>query len=220
VRNLLEALKNMDVGLEDEAPYEMEQPTPRNYVTAPEQAPAVDWKTIEQFEGGRAQEGYVPKSGRSGLTVGAGFDVGQRQNLDGLSPEVQSKLQPFVGKQRGQADAALARQGGVNLTPEQEAEVTGFAKKETEQKMKDEWEKISEIPFENLTPAQQTVLASVMHQYGTFRRAPRFSQFAGKGQWDKVVGELRNFGDDYDSRREREADYLKQSLGTPKVAKK
>jgi hypothetical protein len=218
MKNLLEALKNMDVGLEDEVSQTAAAPE-RNYVQAPEPAaPAVDWDTIEQFEGGRAQQGYVPKSGRSGLTVGAGFDVGQRQNLEGLSPETQAKLQPFVGKQRGQAEGMLARQGGVNLTPEQEQEVTGFAKKETEDKMKHEWSKISDIPFENLSPAQQTVLASVMHQYGTFQRTPRFSQFAGKGQWEKVVNELKNFGDEYPTRRAKEADYLKQSLN--KVAKK
>jgi hypothetical protein len=215
MRNLLAALKDMDVGTEEE-----QQGPAGSYVMAPQAPePAVDWKTIEQFEGGRQQAGYVPQSGRSGLTVGAGFDVGQRQNLEGLSPETQAKLQPFVGAKRGQAENILAQQGGVKLTPAQEAEVTGFAKKETEDKMKNEWAKISDIPFDTLSPAQQTVLASVMHQYGTFQRAPRFSQFAGKGQWDKVVGELRNFGDDYKSRREKEARYLENSLNN-KLAKK
>lgn len=212
MKNLLEALKKMDEGEDQEL---------SPYVMAPEPTPApsnVDWGTIEQFEGGRQQQGYVPQSGRSGVTIGAGFDVGQRQNLEGLSPETQAALQPFVGLKRGQAEQALRKQGGVQLSPEQEAEVTGFAKNETEQKMKDEWAKISDVPFEKLSPAQQTVLASVMHQYGTFQRTPRFSQFAGKGQWDKVVKELHNFGDAYPTRRQKEAEYLQSSLN--KVAKK
>jgi len=208
VKNLLDALKQMDEGVQD------------NYVELP-QAPVesgVDWKTIEQFEGGNQQKGYVPQSGKSGVTVSTGFDVGQRQNLEGLSPEVQAKLQPFLGAKREEAQRRLASMGGVELTPEQAQEVSGFAKNETEQKMREEWEKMSDIPFDSLTPAQKTVMASVMHQYGTFRRAPRFSQFAGKGQWDKVVGELRNFKDQYKSRRNKEADYLQQSLN--KLAKK
>jgi hypothetical protein len=207
LKNLLDALKKMD------------EEAPADYVSAP--APAttdVDWNTIQQFEGGSQQQGYVPRSGRSGVTVGAGFDVGQRQNLEGLSPDTKEALQPFVGLKRGQAERALAQRGGVNLSPEQTEEVTNFAKNETEQKMKDEWAKISEIPFEELSPAQKTVLASVMHQYGTFSRTPRFSQFAGKGQWEKVVGELKNFGDQYPTRRKKEAEYLKSSLN--KIAKK
>jgi hypothetical protein len=206
MKNLLQALKEMDVEPE------------KDYVTAPEPQSDVDWNTIDQFEGGNQQQAYVPKSGKSGVTVATGFDVGQRQNLEGLSPEVQAKLQPFVGAKRGQAERLLSQRGGVQLSPEQAEEVAGFAQNETEQKMKDEWSKMSDVPFDSLTPAQKTVMASVMHQYGSFSRAPRFSQFAGKGQWDKVVGELRNFKDDYQTRRNKEAEYLQQSLN--KLAKK
>lgn len=199
----------------------MDEEAPSEYVTdpnIPEPTSDVDWNTIQKFEGGNQQQGYVPRSGRSGVTVGAGFDVGQRNNLNGLSPETKEILQPFVGAKRDKAEQLLAQRGGVRLSPEQTEEVTNFAKNETEQKMKDEWAKISSVPFEQLTPAQKTVLASVMHQYGTFQRTPRFSQFAGKGQWDKVVKELRNFKDEYPTRRNREADYLQSSLN--KVAKK
>ena len=210
MKNLLAALKEMDA-----------EPQ-KDYVIAPQIVPEpqsdIDWNTIENFEGGRQQKAYVPPSGRSGVTVSSGFDVGQRENLKGLSPEVQEKLQPFVGAKRGEAERRLASMGGVELSPEQADEVAGFAKNETEQKMKDEWAKMSDVPFDSLTPAQKTVMASVMHQYGSFSRAPRFSQFAGKGQWDKVVGELRNFGDEYKTRRKKEADYLQQSLN--KLSKK
>lgn len=197
MKSLLDALKNMER---------------EEYVTAPEQESGIDWNTIEQLEGGKQSKAYVPQSGKSGVTVSSGFDVGQRKNLEGLSPEVQQKLKPFVGLKREIASERLQDVGGVQLTPEQTEELANFAKNETEQKLRNEWAKMSDIPFESLSPAQKTVLASVMHQYGTFSRTPRFSQFAGKGQWDRVVQELRNFKDQYKTRRNKEADLLQNKL--------
>lgn len=190
------------------------QGQPENYVEAPAEQPApdIDWQTIEQLEGGRQQQGYVPQAGRSGVTVSSGFDVGQRQNLEGLPAELQQKLQPFVGAKREEAQRKLAATGGVQLSPEEVDAVANFAKDETTQKLMDDWRKVSDIPFESLSPAQKTVLASVAHQYGGLTRTPRFAQFAGKGQWEKVVQELRNFKDQYKTRRNKEADYLAQSL--------
>ena len=56
---------------------------PEDYVTAREDnsieglfekpKPDVDWKKIEEFEGGRAQNAYVPNAGKSGVTVGEGL---------------------------------------------------------------------------------------------------------------------------------------------------
>lgn len=190
------------------------QEQPENYVEAPVEQPAqdIDWQTIEQLEGGRQQQGYVPQAGKSGVTVSSGFDVGQRQNLEGLPAELQQKLQPFVGAKREEAQRKLAATGGVQLSPEEADVVANFAKDETTQKLMDDWRKVSDIPFESLSPAQKTVLASVAHQYGGLTRTPRFAQFAGKGQWEKVVQELRNFKDQYKTRRNKEADYLAQSL--------
>jgi GH24 family phage-related lysozyme (muramidase) len=208
MRNLINALKNVN-GEERE-----------DYVTAPEQPSDVDWNKIKEFEGGSQQEGYVPESGKSGVTIGAGMDVGQRQNLEGLPLEVQQKLQPFVGLKNEDATRKLASSGGVNLEPEEIQQVDSFIKKETEDKMRDYWQKNSDIPFENLTPSQKTVLASVMHQYGNFSNVPRFANYAVKGQWPKVMNELRNFKDEYPSRRNKEADILEQDLNNYRKMKK
>jgi hypothetical protein len=199
MKSLVDALKNMDK-------------EPENYVEVPEVKPEVDWQTIENFEGGRQTQGYVPQAGKSGVTVSSGFDVGQRNNLEGLPQDIQQKLQPFVGAKRGEAQRKLSSLGGVELSPEQADTVANFAKDETTQKLMDDWKQVSDVPFESLTPAQRTVLASVAHQYGGLGRTPRFAQFAGKGQWEKVVQELRNFDDQYKTRRNKEANYLAQSL--------
>lgn len=184
----------------------------RNYVELPKEEQNIDWGAIEELEGGRQQQAYIPKAGQSGVTVGAGFDVGQRSNLEGLPENVQEKLKPVVGLKKEEASQALSSLGGIKLTPEETNLVTDFARNETEQKLKKDWQEVSDVPFESLTPAQKTVLASVAHQYGSLSRTPRFAQFAGKGEWDKVVQELRNFKDQYKTRRNREADYLAQSL--------
>ena len=208
MRNLINALKDIN-GEERE-----------DYVTAPEAPSDVDWDKIKEFEGGSQQAGYVPEAGKSGVTIGAGMDVGQRQNLEGLPEEVQQKLQPFVGLKNEDATRKLAATGGVNLEPEEIQQVDSFIKKETEDKMRDYWQKNSDIPFESLTPSQKTVLASVMHQYGNFSNVPRFAGYAAKGQWSKVMNELRNFKDEYPTRRNREADILEQDLHNYRKMKK
>jgi hypothetical protein len=183
-----------------------------DYVSVPQQETPIDWDTIEQFEGGRQQQGYVPQAGKSGVTLSSGFDVGQRNSLEGLPDSVKEKAAPYLGLKRGAAERKLASSGGITLTPEEADATAEFAKNETEGKLKADWQKMSDVPFEDLTPAQKTVLASVTHQYGSLSRTPRFSQFAGEGKWNKVIEELRNFEDQHKTRRNREADYLQKSM--------
>ena len=66
------------------------------------------------------------------------------------------------------------------------------------------------LRFAQLSNAQQTVLASVAFQYGPHlsNAAPRFWRAAIAQDWTEVIAELRDFGDDYPRRRNKEADYL------------
>lgn len=209
MRELINALKKVNENEEQD-----------NYVTAPASDAEVNWDKIKEFEGGSQPSGYVPNAGKSGVTVGAGLDVGQRSNLSGLAPEIQEKLNPYVGLKNDNAKRKLAASGGVELAPEEVQQVDSFIKKETEDKVRDYWEKNSDIPFESLTPAQKTVMASVMHQYGGFANTPKFANYAIKGQWPKVMNELRNFKDDYSTRRNKEADILEQDLHNYRKMKK
>ena len=198
-------------------------PARDEYVTAPEHVnlepnPAladkntdVDWDMIKEFEGGVSKEGYVPKAGNSGVTVGAGFDIGQQAHLEGLHPELKEKLKPYLGLKKQDAERKLA-EDGLSLGQHEADAVTKYGQDMMNDSLKNQWKKVSDVPFDQLTPAQQTVLQSVQYQYGDLSRTPRFAQFAGKGQWEKVVKELRNFKDSYKTRRGREADYLADSL--------
>ena len=55
--------------------------------------------------------------------------------------------------------------------------------------------------FNDLTSAQQTIIASVGFQYGNFDRTPKFWSAIVAGDWETVEKELRNFGDNYSKRR-------------------
>lgn len=182
----------------------------RNYVELPKED--IQWDLVDEFEGGKKQEGYVPKAGKSGVTLGAGFDVGQRANLEGLPQSIKDKAAPVVGLKREEAEKKLRDIGGINLTPEEADTVTNFARNETEERLRKDWAKVSDVPFDNLTEAQKTVLASVGYQYGSILRTPNFAKKAGKGDWRGVEQELRNFQDAYKTRRNREADYLMKSM--------
>ena len=62
--------------------------------------------------------------------------------------------------------------------------------------------------FSNLDSKQQTILCSVGYQYGSFNKTPSFIKHAVNDNWDLVIQELRNFGDAFPTRRNKEADYL------------
>ena len=64
--------------------------------------------------------------------------------------------------------------------------------------------------FEELPPEAQTVIASVGFQYGADLETatPSFWNAVTTQDWRGAVDELRNFGDNFPSRRDREADVL------------
>jgi hypothetical protein len=84
--------------------------------------PEIDWGFIEACEGRGKTEGYIPKRngkimGKSGVTIGSGFDIGQHDNaeIDHLEiagdqknvAEVKKKLKFFTHKKTTDAVNAL-----------------------------------------------------------------------------------------------------------------
>ncbi len=67
--------------------------------------------------------------------------------------------------------------------------------------------------FEELPDGVQTVIASVAFQYGDLRSGtPNFWRQVTDGDWQSAYLNLRDFGDAYSTRRNKEADLLKNSL--------
>jgi len=171
----------------------------------------IDFDFIGQQEGVKSSM-YVPKKngqvlGDSGPTIGIGLDLGQRNvsDLKGLSPELIEKLSPYTGMKGSEADS-FVENNPLTLTSDELTEVNAWTKKTETDKLLKRWAEDSDIAWGDLTPQQATVVASVSYQYGA--GAPKFWSHVTSGDWDAAEAELRDFGDEYKSRRLREARYL------------
>ena len=178
----------------------------------------IDWDFISKKEGGSKTDGYVPnpEGSKSGVTIATGFDLGARnaEDLKGLPLSLKEKLSPYLGLQ-GMVASEYLETRPLTITGSEAKLIDKKSKGGAVKKLKAEWNKnaaIMKTPmFEDLTGAQKTIAASVAFQYGSLAKAPKFRAAAQEGRWDDVQGELRNFGDDYASRRTSEADYLQMA---------
>jgi len=180
----------------------------------------IDWGFISSKEGGSKLKGYVPDpdGSKSGVTIATGFDLGARgpEDIKGLSPELQAKLAPFLGLKGEKAVAAL-KSRGLKITAKEAKEIDKMSKGASTANLKREWnanaKKMGGKMFEDLTSAQKTVVASVGFQYGSLNETPTFRDLAQGGNWSGAADELDNFGDNYSTRRESEAAYLRNNSG-------
>jgi len=183
---------------------------------------AIDWAFISELEGS-VLTGYVPdpETSNSGVTIATGIDLGQRSAAQiaamNIPEDLKARLTPYAGLRKqaavdflranpltvSAADAAAlesdVRAGVVRqLTAGYDAAVGGKAGLQT---------------FGNLADAPQTIIASVAFQYGNLAtRTPHFWRASVSQVWTDVIKELRNFGDAYPTRRNKEANYLAQRV--------
>jgi|GEM_PF-1671772 len=203
----------------------VQQTLPAEESAAPNNA--IDWDFIGELEGKAEQNGYVPnpEGSKSGVTVGTGVDLGARDSDDlerlGLSESLQQKLQPYLGlRQQDAVDALEANP--LQLTPEEVEEldqavkaqaldslVTSYNSEVADRNAADGGNRPS---FEELPPEMQTVIASVNFQYGSLEATPNFFDQVVDQRWDDALGNLRDFGDDYPTRRGLEADLLESAM--------
>lgn len=176
----------------------------------------VNFGFISELEGGPALKGYVPdpKNSNSGVTIATGFDIGQRSlnelyNL--FAPELAKKLAPYYGLKKQKAVAALQKTP-LRITAEQAAEIDKATKTQLLNQLAQRYSKAAKATFADLPECMQTVIASVAFQYGDLsKKCPKFWQAATSADRAAIVQELRNFGDRYPTRRNKEAEYLVNS---------
>ena len=176
----------------------------------------INWKFISEKEGAGKEQGYVPKDknnkpdSNSGVTIGTGIDLKMKnrkyfEDLN-IDEDIIKELEPFFGLKGIDADVKAKN---LNLSTEQIAKLDLAVKKDYANRIKTQYEKDSGKRFENLTDAQQTVIISVAFQHGlNATKKYNFWKQATTGDWNSVEKNLRNFGDDYDTRRKDEADLL------------
>lgn len=184
----------------------------------------IDWQFIGALEGQSVLTGYVPDpaDSASGVTIATGVDLGQLAAPTlyafGLPGALVTKLLPYVALRGAAAEAYLA-ECPLTVTPAESDALDAADRAPVIGALSAYWlrGKLPAAPlFRDLPTAPQTVIASVAFQYGPElrRRCPRFWRAATALYWSGVIAELRNFGDDYPTRRNREADYLAAWLAT------
>ena len=175
----------------------------------------IDFDFILDQEGFET-EGYVPEaaSSNSGVTIASGFDLGARNknDLKGLPKDIVKALTPYLGLKGMEAQNFLDNKELV-ITEEQGKIINEFAKKEAVKNLKTKWEKATGTSFDKLPREKATVVASVAFQYGDLEsQTPNFWRQTTNNQWMEAYNNLLNFQDIYESRRKREAEYLKPAL--------
>ena len=68
------------------------------------------------------------------------------------------------------------------------------------------------LPFNSLARGVRTAISSVLFQYGSESRVPMFWGYVKSNGWEGAIEELRDFNDDYPTRRNYEADILEAAV--------
>lgn len=174
----------------------------------------INWEFIAQLEGGNRLQGYVPdrRNSNSGITIAAGFDLGCRcrNDLNGLPPHLINQLAHYTGKQGAQA-AYYLRQYPLHITVADAECINKLAKQTAVRYLRHRYNEDSPHKFEELPEPLATIIASVAFQYGHLgKKAPKFWGHAIKKDITALINELENFGDNYPTRRQKEAAHLIQ----------
>ena len=177
----------------------------------------IDFHFIKKLEGSTCQ-GYVPDpdNRQSGVTIACGFDIGQRSAGEinrAFYRSLADKLIPYAGLKKQVAVQALA-QSPLMVTCEEAADIHQYCLDQAMQRLEQQWDgSNADVTFNQLPCACQTIIASVAFQYGNLSiRTPNFWLQVTSGDWKGALKNLRNFGDKYPSRRNKEAELLEQWL--------
>ena len=183
----------------------------------PENAPGnnIDFDFIADQEGRAINNGYVPTRrdgtvvGQSGVTVGTGVDLGSKNDayFDGLDESIKAKIRPHFGKKRTAAQTSLQNKP-LTLTDSEVATLDRFVKEKELDTLRDKWNEDSDTDFDDLPTNQATAVASTYYQYGQQMFDHNYWDQTTSGDWEAARDNLRNYGDNYNSRRNREATYL------------
>jgi len=170
----------------------------------------IDWEFIQELEGHGIKQGYQPTS-NSGVTIASGFDLKEKNEVFcqaiGIDQRIIDKLKPYFGLH---GDQAKAFADSLVLDQDEVDHIDECSRHFYAKDLKRQYESYDPVvPFDELDQGQATVLVSVGFQYGSYRRTPSFIKHATDNNWNAVYHELLEFGDDYDTRREKEAEYLK-----------
>jgi len=175
-------------------------------------------RSVEGFE----TEGYVPQNlegtvfGTSGVTIASGLDL-SKQNRDsltamGIPPSLINRFEKYFEVSKEAAKDLLAT-NPLSITEEEATLIDKNLLAYDFNRLRQQWNNTQDLDKEgvawnSLEPEKQTVLLSLFRQYGSTRKFPKFWKKTTSGNWEGAIAELRNFNDEYSTRRNKEADLL------------
>ncbi|WP_334119298.1 pesticin C-terminus-like muramidase [Limnobacter sp.] len=182
----------------------------------------VDYSFLSKLEGGCKTGGYIPdlERSKSGVTIATGFDLGARNEYDlrqlGIQSTLLNKLAPYLGLKKHDAAKKLGK-SPLSISISECLQIDKAVKTHYLTQLAKRYnDAISSgaTRFENLTPEFQTVITSVSFQHGLelARSAPKFWASIVAQDWKLAVKILRNFEDEYPTRRNKEADLMEKVL--------
>ncbi|PJG60084.1 pesticin C-terminus-like muramidase, partial [Aeromonas cavernicola] len=178
----------------------------------------INFDFIRELEGGMRLDGYVPnpESSDSGVTISVGFYLGARNISDlnalSLGNTLINKLSPYLGKKKFIARDFLI-ENPLSITHDEGDKIREAIENKKTSLLVARYNSDSTVEFQSLSKEAQTVIASVEYQYGYAKtETPNFWQQVTQQNWQGAIDILRDFRDDYPTRRNKEADYLEGSL--------
>ena len=176
----------------------------------------IDWDFIGELEGKGVGVGYVP-SENSGVTIATGVDLKEKNEeyfrKISVSENIITKIKPYFALKGAEASEVA---GNLKLDDNEILEVDTAVKKNYANDIRLKYEEATGKSFTSLSSAKQTVIVSVGFQYGSFNNTPSFWKAVVADDWEAVEHELRNFGDNYTTRRIKEANLLSAIKKKPK----
>ncbi len=159
---------------------------------------------IKKNEGGSLLNGYVPrvKNGgdNSGVTIAAGFDLGQHKLADlrsyNLSADLIKRLSPYLGLTGQDARDALAKQP-VRITRDEATQISDAAFDSNMNSVAQTFDKAAGAgAFARLPWRAQTVIGDLWYNMGNLphpKVAPVFWKQVTTGDWEGAYRNLMNF---------------------------
>lgn len=177
----------------------------------------MDEAFLADVEGAR-RDMHVPQDsrgrviGKSGPTIGMGFDLGTKDlaYLDSLGVEkaLVAKLAPYTGRRYQPARTYVDAHALTLSQAEFEALNRAVVDREMA-KLAAKYDAVSTVgSFGSLPRKTRTAIASLYYQYGTDapqKAAPNYWRQITNGDWDGALNNLSAFGDAYGTRRRKEA---------------
>ncbi|MGF6128944.1 hypothetical protein BK666_29955 [Pseudomonas frederiksbergensis] len=187
------------------------------------QQPLFDMAYLSDKEGGMQTTAYVPMdhgvpADQSGVTLGAGVDLGGKTAAsllnDGVSQSLVSILSEYTGL-RGQQALSKLQQKPLNISEVQAKELTyiyfGVISSAVETRFNNA---VGAGKFRNVPFNTRTAIIDLSFQYGDNleARAPKTWGMIVSGDWSGLIQELNNFGDAYPTRRKAEAKLIQGDI--------